>query len=1001
MPRPAHKVAGGCLWMALSLLVSIPLDAWAVDPRPKLVTQSWGADQGLPGDGVMAVLRTRDGYLWVGTRSGLARFDGVRFRHYGFRDGLRSMSIRALLEDQGGRLWVGTIGGGVSRLEEGQFTTLTVADGLPSDTVGALAEDRSGQIWVGTSKGLVTWRDGSVSAPKATPFLGAPITQILRARNGTMWLAVFRKGVFHYRDGKWSEIEGEPQRAGLRVCQTLFEDRKGRIWAGTDGASLFRGEPAASGSGDLVWRRFPVPAAEAFTYVESILEDASGNVWPSLSAGDPVFFANGEGEAVSVQAPLGSAQVLWRFADADGSLWGSDGAGLLRLPHARVAHYGQAEGLAARAASAVVEIAPGRLWVGAFGGGLFELESGRFSRILPDPAFERYYYVNALCLARDGSCWAGTGHGLHQFRDGKRILGEEFRASFDGDNVFAICEDRGEGLWIGTGSGRVWRWHAGKLEQDRSVSTDHGVMDLAQEKDGTLWLATSGGGLRRSAAGKMTRFGLDDGLASEDVSRLLVDSENRLWVGTHGGGLSWFHRGRLVTCTRREGLPDDNIWHILDDGAGHLWLGTNGGIVRLIKSDLDELAAGRRTKVQPLTLGRTDGLPSGVCARGAAARLRSGTLAFPTTDGVVLVNPSSFTILESPPRVCIEEVSVGATPHAVSAQVILAPNEPRRLEIRYTALGISAPEHALFRYRLEGLETDWNEAGPQRLAVYNQLPPGTYRFQVAACNRDGVWSDPDGSLAVMVEPHFWETRSFRGAMVLIALGVTGGMVAQVLRVRYRRRVEILERESALERERSRIAQDIHDDVGASLTQIGFLSALIARATATPPAGRDQVERIRSHAVEVVQSLDSIVWAVQPRHDRVPSLVAYLCQVADELFRDSPIRCRQDVPADIPTAPLEAEKRHQILLAAKEALHNAAKHSHATEVWLRIRIENNVLGITVTDNGIGFTSGSSDGTGLGNMQRRMETIGGTCEITGGAGAGTTVVIRIALAANQQP
>ena len=209
-----------------------------------------------------------------------------------------------------------------------------------------------------------------------------------------------------------------------------FRGSQGCIWAGTDGASLFRRDSPTPDNPDPAWRKFPVPAAKAFTYVESIQEDASGNIWPSLSAGDPVFFANGEGEAEAVQPPLGSSQVIWNYADADGSMWGSDGNGLLRMPHAQVEHYGQAEGLAARAADTVLEVAPGRLWVGAFGGGLFQMEAGRFSRVLPDPAFERYYYINAMCLARDGSCWVGTGHGVASFRDGKRIAGEGFRSSF-------------------------------------------------------------------------------------------------------------------------------------------------------------------------------------------------------------------------------------------------------------------------------------------------------------------------------------------------------------------------------------------------------------------------------------------------------------------------------------------------------------------------------------------------------------------------------------------
>ena len=231
----------------------------------------------------------------MGTGSRLARFDGV-LRQYGFRDGLRSINIRALLEDQRGRLWVGTAGGGLSRLDEGRFTTLTVRDGLPADTVVTLAEDRAGQIWIGTSKGLAIWREGSLSAPKDDPrLLRGPITQILQARDGTMWVAGFRTGLFFCREGKWAEVEGEPQRGGLRVCQALFEDRKGRIWAGTDGASLFRRDAPTSGNREPAWRRFRVPSAEAFTYVESIHEDASGNIWPSLSAGDRFSFANGEG----------------------------------------------------------------------------------------------------------------------------------------------------------------------------------------------------------------------------------------------------------------------------------------------------------------------------------------------------------------------------------------------------------------------------------------------------------------------------------------------------------------------------------------------------------------------------------------------------------------------------------------------------------------------------------------------------------------------------------
>jgi ligand-binding sensor domain-containing protein/signal transduction histidine kinase len=983
----------GSLSAAVILALVSPLPA-AEDKHPvSVVTQSWGIDQGLPTTGVTAITRTRDGYLWVGTRSGLARFDGVRFHSYGFRDGLRSITIRALLEDQRGQLWIGTAGGGLSRLENGRFTTLTVRDGLPSDTVVTLAEDRAGQIWIGTGRGLAIWRDGRLSPPDDNSRLGQlPITRLLCDRDGTMWVAAFRAGIFRFQDGKWLELEGEAERQGLRVCQALYEDRKGRIWAGTDGPSLFRRDPRSATNPTPGWQLFRVPAAEAFTYVESIQEDAAGNIWPSLSAGAPVYFACGEGDPLPVRTRFGSSQILWYFADSDGSLWGADDRGLLRLPRAQVEHYGMEQGLATRGASAVLEIGPGRAWVGAFGGGLFQFESGRFQRVLPDPAFQRYYYINALCQARDGTCWVGTGHGLHQFRDGKRIAGEEFRASFEGDNVFAILEDRDAGIWVGTGSGRLWRWQAGKLTQDQPSSVKHAIMALAQEKDGTLWIGTSGGGLYRRAGDTITRLGMEDGLVSEDISSLFIDSEDRLWIGTHGGGLSWRHRGRLVNCTRREGLPDDNVWQIIDDEAGHLWLGTSGGIVRLVKSDLDEFAAGRRRRVEAMALGRTDGIPDAACMRGMAARGRLGGIGFPTADGIVLVRPSTFDIPEPPPRVKIEEVGVAGTLRDTSGAIHVGKDEPRRLEIRYTALGISAPEQALFRYRLHGLETEWTEAGRERLAVYNQLPPGTYTFQVNACNRGGVWSESGASLTVVVAPRFWETWTFRALMILLAVVLTAGIVARILQMRYRRHMEILKREHALDQERARIAQDIHDDVGARLTQIGFQSALIVRAAETPAALREQVERIRDNTVDVVRALDSIVWAVQPKHDHVRSLVAYLCQVAEELFRDSPIRCRQDVAPDIPDAPLQADRRHQVLLAAKEALHNAARHSQAREVWLRMAFDHGELAITVTDDGTGFTAVGDDGCGLENMQVRMKAIGGTCEIDT-APSGTTVRLRV--------
>jgi signal transduction histidine kinase len=340
-----------------------------------------------------------------------------------------------------------------------------------------------------------------------------------------------------------------------------------------------------------------------------------------------------------------------------------------------------------------------------------------------------------------------------------------------------------------------------------------------------------------------------------------------------------------------------------------------------------------------------------------------------------------------------------------STEALRLPPGKHRLEFRYTGLSFDAPERVRFRYRLEGLETDWVEAGTRRLAFYSFVPPGDYRFRVIACNWDGVWSENGASLALTVLPHFWETRWFLAVMGLGTVVVGAAAARIVEKRRAQRRLQRLEQERLLERERTRIAQDLHDMMGAKLCRISFLSENARRYQEVPPELREQITSMSDDSREVLQSLDEIVWAVNPQNDTLEHLASYLGQYAEEYFRRTGIDCELVIPPRLPIAPLSSQSRHHLFLAMHEALTNILKHSGATHARIAMACRGSDFEIAVTDNGRGFdpASGAVDGpgsssgfgNGLENMRRRLAELGGRCRVESHPGKGTTVWLEFSL------
>jgi signal transduction histidine kinase len=483
-----------------------------------------------------------------------------------------------------------------------------------------------------------------------------------------------------------------------------------------------------------------------------------------------------------------------------------------------------------------------------------------------------------------------------------------------------------------------------------------------------------------------------------------------LWIGTEGGGLSCFKDGVIRTFGPQHGVGDDTVVQILEDDAGDLWLGTYRGIFRILRRDMEGLLAGRLVRVHPRAFDQSDGLLSAQCTTGfgAALKTRDGRLFFSTDRALVVIEPKHVTDNPAPPVVRLENLLVGGrawriepgipvNTNLVSTTTLEIPPGQQRFEFQYTALHFGAPERVRFRYRLLGLDSDWVEAGTQRTAHFSYLPPGRYRFQVAAHNGDGQWRESGPTVSLIVLPHFWQTWWFVLGAWLGGAGVVSGGVAFVIRRRHKARMEMLERRRSIESERARIAQDLHDDLGAGLTEIGLTSELVQDASLAPAEVRGYAGEISTRARELVAALDEIVWAVNPRNDSAPAVAAYFSQFAQRMLKPLGMGCRLDIQRNLAALPLKADQRHHLFLAFKEAVTNIARHAHAKEVRLAIQVHGQALTIEVEDDGVGFDPGTSaaGADGLSNMRERLRRLNGTCEITSEPGRGTTLSFRLPL------
>lgn len=1010
--RPGRDFA---LWLALILgivLAAGSVGAAELLPAGRYRQHGWKREHGLPSDTVRAIRQGRDGYLWIGTESGLARFDGRQFTVFNHRNipSFTHDRITALAEDSGRRIWIGTRDG-VFWMEDGQIRRAAL-EGIPTNQpVSALLADATGAVWIATWHAVLEYRNGQTRVAMARPESTKPTCSflaLLEDRVGGIWTGTLN-GAWHLPAGSREFIRVP----GLEIVHGLARSAEGIWLQGEDLARLEHGRFSQVLSGRDQEHRHGVNLGPA------ILPDRRQHLW--MGGEHEGLFLLDSNRLFRFPLPASDPpiRVLALWEDDQGHIWvGTENHGLLCLRPQPLSTLGARDGLPNENIQAVLPTLAGGLWVG-LEKGIRHWHDDRFEA--PQwAAFFDALRVRALHEDAQGVLWIATDRSIERVVRGQVVPFPAVPGARM-DKVWSIATDAAGNTWAGCVNGLL-HWRDGTARFfDHTNGLPHrdsrDVRVVHVDRAGRVWLATAGGGLAwfrpgTNAAGGvvpglMTMITMAQGLADDVVRALCEDANGVIWAGTEQG----LHRvalegdggaARVHRFTIRDGLPDGRVNGLVTDDLGHLWINGVRGLTRARVSELNAVADGKAARADLVTYDETDGMPtietSGFRSHPASGRTPDGELWFATPRGLVRVNPRELPEA-SPPEPRLERIVADGRPSGPSGLVgVLALNLPpgglKSLELHFTAPEFRAPEKLRFQYRLEGIDTDWVDAGARREVTYTNLKPGRYRFEVMAARQHGLWSRAPAAFAFVLTPLPWQTWWF---WTLIG-AAAAGLLALAVRWRFvqARQLHALEQEAGLMRERARIARDMHDDIGARL---GQLSLLVESGQAGEASG--QRATLREVVRETAASLDATVWAVQPGQDTLRHLADYLADHAQEFLRAAALELELDYPGELPSWPLPADQRRQLFLAAKEALHNVVRHAAARKVTLRLVLREAAFDLEIADDGCGLPAGlcenpQSSGPGhdgLRNLHRRAEAAGATLRIESAPGRGTRLVFTV--------
>jgi len=959
----------------------------------------WTTENGLPQNSIIDVCQTPDGYLWLATLDGLARFDGVRFVVFNHTNnsGILGNRLTSLYCAYDGEIWAGTLTG-IVRYRRGEFTTYTVRQGLPSNLVMSVTGDGTGNIWALSQDIIVQWNQESNTFSELNDSNALHAYTLLR---GSDFWAIDKDNLIVFNQGRFLYY-AMPKGWSRQTLRIIDEDFNGTIWMADQKGRFAR---LRQGKWEMISPKHNGSAAASHDLTYTYL-DSQGNAWKIVTGFAPDGYLQ---QALLLSSRDRPQRLHFKslLQDREGNLWlSTSGQGLYRIRKQTVHTLSKADGLPDKNVYPIYQDKTGVIWAGTWSGGLSRYKNGKFSTF-PTVNGLNSKRITAIGEDNDGRLWVGTYGGLYEMLGGRFVAVRN--EALSGKVVAAIHRDKENTLWLGTDRGLVrYRDRQWSVITKKDGLAGDDIRIIIDGQAGELWM---GGyeGLTSLYRGRFTRWIEPDDLPSSNIRSLYEDADGVLWIGTYDRGLERLQDGRFTRVSTREGLFDNGVFQILEDTEGYLWMSCNRGIYRVLKKEMTEYAQGKRSVISSIAYGKSDGMLNTECNGGlspAGILTRDGELWFPTQDGIAVIDPERVeTNLRQPP-VAIESVFVDQQTRAPDRTIVIQPAQDN-IEIEYSAPSLINSERIRFRYKLIGQDRDWVNVYNRRTAYYSHLQPGEYEFRVIAANADGIWNMAGAQIHISVLPHFYQTWWF-ASIILLA---SGGALAfawrsRVLRLEAARTAQqSFSRQliASHESERKHIAAELHDSLGQQLVVIRNWASLALRGMDEPHPLRRPLDEISEMASRVIDEVREIAYNLRPFQLEKFGLTAAIEDLVDQVAASSAIRLEAEIdPINEAFSKDEAIHVYRII---QEGLSNIVRHSMATEARILIKEDEGQLFVTISDNGRGFllsghqTESGHSGFGLMGVAERVRILGGKWQVESSPGSGTIIKVFIDLRKNQ--
>ena len=926
------------------------------------IQRTLSVEDGLAQSQIRWIHEDQKGYLWFATIGGVSRWDGVNFVNYSQEDGLTSNNVCCIQEDKNGGLYFGT-NAGVSVLRDGKFITLNEDSGLVNNIVTSLFFGKDGTLYVGTYNGVNIYKDNKFRTLTRDDGLASNcVISIAEGPEGTLYFGTMNKGVSIYKDGLFKNLNTE---------NGLLDNYIGDIYADSDGKVYIctMREICIYENGRLQTLKF---IGKTYIAKGQIIQRGKNGLFYFLLQDEVYVFKNGQFKNLHLWREI-QERINSIYFTRDGTLYvGTDGLGVKVYRPGRFVTINKKDGLLNHRIAAITGNGRGTVYLGTWGGGVAILHNGHIETLTMENGLKSNYILS-IHYSNDGHLYCGTnGWGVSIYKDGKfQVL--SFKNDIAKNWIYAICEGHDGTIYFGTNDG-LWLYKNGQIEvfYDPLKYVQKHITAIYEGRDGTIFIGTLNGVVtcRNNDFKVLTT---KNGLSGNAINCIYEARDRTLYIGTTTG-LTVFKDGQFSIIDMNHGLSNNYIYSILEDNAGRIYLATNRGINVLT-------FFGEQYKIR--TLRKTDGLVRDELEINAAYKNCNGRLWFGTTEGASRYDPKFDKPNLTPPQMHITQMRLfdTAVPLLDSLTNRRFPYNENYFQFEYIGIDLSAPEKVIYHYRLSGLDKHWIET-KKRYVQYTNLSNGKYTFEVKARNEWGYWSVP-ARISFEILPPFWQTWWFR----IVSLFIICSLIFQLYRYRLKRALEI-------ERLRVKIASDLHDEIGAMLTQLTIFSETIKASKNNVKKIKPAAEKISNLTREILKMFSDIVWAIDARNDRFGNLAARMQDVAHQTLNPKNIESSFRTYGLELTKKLSSNIRQNIYLIYKEAINNIAKHSGASEVKINFMKVNDKLILEIHDNGkTSWKDKKVNGMGLKNMQLRTNQIDGNFRIKHNGGSTITLIVNL--------